>query len=460
MLYGGRRESPFGRLGPKVVLAGSMAAAALTVLLFLGIRSLFGDRPSSGEEGAKGSNGAAGAGAAGEPGAASIAEAVGRGKGGGAVPDAAKAAAAPAAGDSASEIRLPLAARKVLPGEQLISAGKASEALKWADSFPTSAEDKGRVALVRAKALAALGRSVEARKILDEAAAGSGPEAFEAKFEILRMDGRTDAGALRGLWAESPKGRAGARVALALADTLWDGSRHRSSVNECKGDLEECRRAYSEAMLYGELDRGEEDRIIARMEVLNKALLFNSNVETAGPRSVIHTVKSGESPSSIAAKYGVPVGQVARLNGLSGKPVLQVGQRVKLLPGKWRLIVSKSSLSMLAMWEGTYVKRYPVGIGPGEATPVGEFTITKKTVNPDWYFEGRRIPYGDPRNILGTRWMGFDPNGPGRGLGVHGTTEPESVPGRKSRGCIRMLNGDVEELYDLVPTGTVVEIVE
>ena len=41
---------------------------------------------------------------------------------------------------------------------------------------------------------------------------------------------------------------------------------------------------------------------------------------------------------------------------------------------------------------------------------------------------------------------------------IHGTpdTEPLGVPG--SIGCIRMANGDVVELFDLVPVGTVVDI--
>jgi hypothetical protein len=41
---------------------------------------------------------------------------------------------------------------------------------------------------------------------------------------------------------------------------------------------------------------------------------------------------------------------------------------------------------------------------------------------------------------------------------IHGApdTEPMGVPG--SIGCIRMANGDVAELFDLVPVGTVVDI--
>jgi len=43
---------------------------------------------------------------------------------------------------------------------------------------------------------------------------------------------------------------------------------------------------------------------------------------------------------------------------------------------------------------------------------------------------------------------------------IHGTgdDQPMSVP--LSHGCVRMRNGDVIELFDLVPTGTKVEICE
>jgi lipoprotein-anchoring transpeptidase ErfK/SrfK len=42
---------------------------------------------------------------------------------------------------------------------------------------------------------------------------------------------------------------------------------------------------------------------------------------------------------------------------------------------------------------------------------------------------------------------------------IHGApdSEPMGVPG--SIGCIRMANGDLAELFDLVPAGTVVDIV-
>jgi lipoprotein-anchoring transpeptidase ErfK/SrfK len=107
---------------------------------------------------------------------------------------------------------------------------------------------------------------------------------------------------------------------------------------------------------------------------------------------------------------------------------------------------------------------YPVAIGKGDgekelsATPEGDFVIDAKIKDPPWYRRGERIEHADPRNILGTRWMGFKPTSELTGYGIHGTTEPQTVPGRASNGCIRMHNADVEELFEWVPKGTKVYV--
>ena len=52
------------------------------------------------------------------------------------------------------------------------------------------------------------------------------------------------------------------------------------------------------------------------------------------------------------------------------------------------------------------------------------FLNSAKKIDDD---QGRAIPFGDPENILGTRWMGFE-NSPGaRGYGIHGTARPETI---------------------------------
>ena len=52
--------------------------------------------------------------------------------------------------------------------------------------------------------------------------------------------------------------------------------------------------------------------------------------------------------------------------------------------------------------------------------------------------------------------MGFDMEG----YGIHGTIHPDQIGQPVSAGCVRMLNTDVEELYDLIPEGTKVSIVD
>jgi len=40
------------------------------------------------------------------------------------------------------------------------------------------------------------------------------------------------------------------------------------------------------------------------------------------------------------------------------------------------------------------------------------------------------------------------------GYGIHGTTLPESIGTASSNGCVRMVNSDMEELYDFVTSDT------
>jgi lipoprotein-anchoring transpeptidase ErfK/SrfK len=48
---------------------------------------------------------------------------------------------------------------------------------------------------------------------------------------------------------------------------------------------------------------------------------------------------------------------------------------------------------------------------------------------------------------------------PGGGfIGIHGTNEPQLLPGRVSHGCIRLRNRDIARLAELMPVGTPVTI--
>lgn len=99
---------------------------------------------------------------------------------------------------------------------------------------------------------------------------------------------------------------------------------------------------------------------------------------------------------------------------------------------------------ILVFSSSSFVKTYPVAVGKRSTpTPLGNWTIVYKSVNP-----------GGP---FGARWMRLSV--PWGGYGIHGTNNPKSIGKAVSHGCVRMYNEDVIEVYDRTPLGTPVTIV-
>ncbi len=103
--------------------------------------------------------------------------------------------------------------------------------------------------------------------------------------------------------------------------------------------------------------------------------------------------------------------------------------------------------------------RYGVGVGRDGFTWQGLHKITRKAEWPDW----RPPPEMIQRQPYLPRFMA---GGPGNPLGaralyigdtiyrIHGTNQPHTIGHAVSSGCFRMVNNDVIDLFDRVPTGT------
>jgi lipoprotein-anchoring transpeptidase ErfK/SrfK len=61
---------------------------------------------------------------------------------------------------------------------------------------------------------------------------------------------------------------------------------------------------------------------------------------------------------------------------------------------------------------------------------------------------------GGPDNPLGARALYLFANGADTLYRIHGTNDPRSIGKAVSSGCIRLLNEDIAELYELVKRGT------
>lgn len=190
-----------------------------------------------------------------------------------------------------------------------------------------------------------------------------------------------------------------------------------------------------------------------RIEKLNIKLLFSP---TLTPGSVIYEVKDGDSLYAVARAYGTTRAMIKKSNHLEDDTI-KVGMKLKVLDHATFMIhVDKSKNMMVVYMNRKVLKHYRVATGIGGATPVGEFKIINKIENPTWYKTGTVVEPGDPKNYLGTRWLGLD----APGYGIHGTTSPESIGHQTTSGCVRMLNREVEELFIFIPQGTVVKITE
>ena len=100
-----------------------------------------------------------------------------------------------------------------------------------------------------------------------------------------------------------------------------------------------------------------------------------------------------------------------------------------------RILVRKSTHELWLLLGEVPVRAWPVGLGLGGRTPEGEFEIGTLQPKPDyWPPQGKRIPFGQKGNPLGTRWMGFRDTPEAQGFGIHGTDEPDTIGKDLSQG--------------------------
>ena len=115
------------------------------------------------------------------------------------------------------------------------------------------------------------------------------------------------------------------------------------------------------------------------------------------------------------------------------------------------------------------VVTHPISIGKMDwSTPLGTTSITGKVANPSWTPPQSIRDEHAARNDILPRVV---PAGPDNPLGkhalrlglpgylIHGTNKPSGVGMRVTHGCIRMFPEDIEALYQTVPAGTSVTIV-
>lgn len=121
--------------------------------------------------------------------------------------------------------------------------------------------------------------------------------------------------------------------------------------------------------------------------------------------------------------------------------------------GYW-ITINKTSNTLTLLEGKKAIKKYHIATGKESSyTPVGQYKIASKVINPRWF----DVAGGIPSNPLGFRWLGLNIKN-GWIYGIHGTNKPNSIGTYASKGCIRMSNTDVESLFKILPKGAPVWI--
>lgn len=114
-----------------------------------------------------------------------------------------------------------------------------------------------------------------------------------------------------------------------------------------------------------------------------------------------------------------------------------------------KIIVNRRRGRAVLYNRGNRIWKAPVGTGaPGTPTPPGRHWIREKFRNADPGGLYGPFAFGTSDYSVLTDWPG------GGVIGIHGTNEPGLIPGRPSHGCIRVRNGALRRLWQVLPIGT------
>ena len=137
------------------------------------------------------------------------------------------------------------------------------------------------------------------------------------------------------------------------------------------------------------------------------------------------------------------------------------------------VVVNIAERRLYLVQDGGRAIRYAVGVGRAEALNFqGNAVIGRKAAWPNWtptqtMIEAipRYAAYaggmpGGIDNPLGARALYLYRNGQDSHFRLHGTTEPETIGTAVSSGCIRLVNQDIIDLYNRVPVGAQVVVLQ
>jgi lipoprotein-anchoring transpeptidase ErfK/SrfK len=126
-----------------------------------------------------------------------------------------------------------------------------------------------------------------------------------------------------------------------------------------------------------------------------------------------------------------------------------------------------TTTNMLSVYDGEkLIAAYPVTIGSEQTkSPIGDWKVATIAKMPNFRWDQAMLQKGErsenfhllppgPNNPVGVVWIALNK----KGIGMHGTAEPDSIGRSASHGCVRLANWDVVRLASKVAKGVAVSI--
>jgi len=136
------------------------------------------------------------------------------------------------------------------------------------------------------------------------------------------------------------------------------------------------------------------------------------------------------------------------------------------------IVVDTSQRYLYAVEQGGWAMRYGIGVGKAGLAFAGTAIIKRKAEWPQWsptknmmdreparYRHLASGMVGGLGNPLGPRALYLYQGDRDTLFRIHGTTEPETIGGAVSSGCIRLINQDIVDLYSRVKIGSRVVVI-
>jgi len=182
---------------------------------------------------------------------------------------------------------------------------------------------------------------------------------------------------------------------------------------------------------------------------------------------VVHVVRRGETLQQIAQRYGVPLSQIAKLNGIKDASLIRVGEKLiisgnpkevkkKAARGKKKFVVDISEQRCWRYEGDKLLDTWRCSTGRNNSTKAGRFRVQSKL----------RKAYGSTWNIWMPWWLGIYWSGPVEN-GIHGLPWNAKTGGRTwaglvgtpiTYGCVMLNDKHAEILWNWADIGTTVII--